>query len=238
MPFPSQFLLVAGCSLFSTEAWIFCLDYFSQFLLKVCKWQASMTFSCELLPFSQDHAHEPVIANVPCCESPLLFFKVMVKLAVRDDSNAIGNESCATARQWPPHRSYDIIACHENVYVNNYWQNKVTAAWEESLCLFCHATLTGMQHDLPLSLPRSGHLTWPQVKFRIWPLGGQTTCVAMRLHVMNTICYASHICFLGSKGFGESVDITKKQHHSLVCPGKVQIWPKVAKSGLVRLKHS
>ena len=67
-----------------------------------------------------------------------------------------------------PYTSYDfiiyIIIGNENAYVNSFWQNKDRDVCEVLLCLFCHATSTDAQHDLPESAIRSGHLARPQVR--------------------------------------------------------------------------
>ena len=82
-----------------------------------------------------------------------------------------GNESSVTASWWAPYRSFDVITSHENVYVNNSWQNRVRAMCKVSLCLSRHDTSADTQNDLPGAFIRSGHLTWPMVKFSNWPLG-------------------------------------------------------------------
>ena len=57
-----------------------------------------------------------------------------------------GNESSATASQWPPYRSCDVIngviAGRENVYVNNSSHNRVRAVGEVSLRLSYHDAST------------------------------------------------------------------------------------------------
>ena len=55
--------------------------------------------------------------------------------------------------------SYDVIAGHENIYVNNFLQNRGRAVGEVSFFLSRQGTSTDMQHNTPVSFIRSGHLT-------------------------------------------------------------------------------
>ena len=78
----------------------------------------------------------------------------MINLALRDDSNAYDDESGATAERWPPYRSYDVImydviAGHENIYVNNFSQNRGGAVGVVSLYLSRQDASTDMHYDLP-----------------------------------------------------------------------------------------
>ena len=95
------------------------------------------------------------------------FSTSMINQATRDDSNSSGNESSATAGRWPPCRSYDVIADHENISVNKSSQNRGRTVIEVSLCLSRQCASTDMQYDLPGSIIRSGHLTWPDL-IRSW----------------------------------------------------------------------
>ena len=119
-----------------------------------------------------------------------------MNLAIRDDSNAYDNESSAVAARWPPYRSYDvimydIIAGHENIYVNNSSQNRGRAVAEVSLCLSRQDASNDMQYDLPGSFIRSGHLTWPKVKFSNWTFGFKMhTYVSMRRDERNAMVFA------------------------------------------------
>ena len=53
---------------------------------------------------------------------------------------------------------HDVIAGHENIYVNNSSQNQGRDVGEVSMHL-SQDTSTDMQYDLPGSFIRSGHLT-------------------------------------------------------------------------------
>ena len=88
-----------------------------------------------------------------------------------------GGESSATASRCHPHRSYDVITGHENVYLDKSWQNRVKAVCEVPLCLSCNDATADMLHDLPGSFIRSGHLTWPQVIF--FELTYRSTCICL-----------------------------------------------------------
>ena len=50
-----------------------CIAYLSTFLNKVQKWQFPMTFSCWAYDLVLKVMSRPINANVPCCESSLLF---------------------------------------------------------------------------------------------------------------------------------------------------------------------
>ena len=50
------------------------------------------------------------------------------------------------------------------------------------LCLSCYDVSTDMQHDLPGSFIRSGHLTWPQVIFQIDLSGSKWTSFESTWH--------------------------------------------------------
>ena len=65
----------------------------------------------------------------------------------------------------PRYRSYDVIAGHGNVNVNNSSQNRGRAVSEVSLCLSCYNTSTDTQHDIPGPFIRSIPLTRPDAKF-------------------------------------------------------------------------
>ena len=93
----------------------------------------------------------------------------MLNLVICDDSNAICHSGLiATASRWPPYGSYDVITGHENVYVNNSWQNTVKVC---ARCCVNHDASTDMQHDLPGPLIyRSSDRSSRQV---IWPTWGQ-----------------------------------------------------------------
>ena len=72
------------------------------------------------------------VVDLFSCFSPSI-----INLAIRDDSNAYGNESSAGAGRYAPYMPYDVIMYdvntgHENVYVNNSSQNR----GEVLLCLF------------------------------------------------------------------------------------------------------
>ena len=115
---------------------IFCVAYFLTFLHKVCKWQSSMTFQSWAMNLFSRSCQGPFEANVHCCGSFQFFLTSMINLAIRDGSNAYGNESSATSERWTPYRSYDIIAGHhENICVKNSLQNRGRAVGEVSL--FC-----------------------------------------------------------------------------------------------------
>ena len=93
-----------------------------------------------------------------------------------------------------PYRScddimYDVIAGHENAYVNNSSQNRARAVDEVSLRLSYHDASTDMQHNLPGSFIRSGHLFWPDgqiFKLNFWD---QNAYVSMRVDARNTWCF-------------------------------------------------
>ena len=62
----------------------------------------------------------------------------MINIAIHDGAKAYGNEPSATAERWPPYRlydviMYDVIAGHENIYVNNSSPNRGRAVGEVSL---------------------------------------------------------------------------------------------------------
>ena len=84
------------------------------------------------------------------------FSTSMINLAIRDGSNACGNESSATAERRPSYTSCDVIAGHENIYVNNFSQNRGGAVGEASLYLSRQDASTDMQYDLSGSSIRSG----------------------------------------------------------------------------------
>ena len=71
---------------------------------------------------------------------------------------------------------YDVIAGHENIYVNRSSQNRGRAVSEVSLYLSRQDATTGMQYDLPASFIRLGHLTLPEVKFHIDLSGSICIC--------------------------------------------------------------
>ena len=101
------------------------------------------------------------------------FSTSMINIAIHGNSNGYSNESSTTAERWPPYRSYDVIMNddiigHKN-YVNNYSQIRDRAVGEVSLCLSRQDASNDMQYDLPGPFIRSGHLTWPKVKFSNWP---------------------------------------------------------------------
>ena len=64
--------------------------------------------------------------------------------------------------------SYITTSRHENVCINNSWQNKARAVCETTLHLSFHDATGNMQHDLSGSYIGWGHLAWPQVKFSDW----------------------------------------------------------------------
>ena len=117
----------------------------------------------------------------------------MTNLAIHDDSNAYSNKPSSTIQRWPPYRSYDVImhdviTGHENIYVNNSSQNRDRAVGEASLCLSRQDASNAMQYDLLGSFIRSGHLTWPRVKFSNWPFG-------VKMYIFR--CVTKCICFDG-----------------------------------------
>ena len=133
-------------------------------------------FVAELWPCSQGHVMAHLMQMFTVVDLFSCFSTSMTNIAIHDDSNASGNESSATAGRRPPCRSYDVImydviAGHENIYINSSSQNRGRALIEVSLCLSHKCASNDMQHDLPGSIIRSGHLTWHKVKFSYWPLG-------------------------------------------------------------------
>ena len=53
----------------------------------------------------------------------------------------------------------------KNICVNNSSQNRDRAVGDVPLCLSRQDASNDIQYDLPGSFIRSGHLTWPKVKF-------------------------------------------------------------------------
>ena len=168
-----------------------------------------------------------------------------MNLAIRDDSNAYDNESSAVAARWPPYRSYDvimydIIAGHENIYVNNSSQNRGRAVAEVSLCLSRQDASNDMQYDLPGSFIRSGHLTDLRSNFQIELSGSR--CLHMFRCVLTRgmrWCLRFSLCsMLSSKVICKKADLLKSNIFSFTYPGKVKMWPKVINSGMVIFKTS
>ena len=119
--------------------------------------------------------HNPVHANVPCCE----YFHFISN--IHDKSSFLWRFKCYSAMNQVqqlavPCRSYDVIiydviAGHENIYVNNSSDNRGRAVSETSLYLSCTDASTDMQFDLPGSFIRSGSWTRHKVKFSAWTFG-------------------------------------------------------------------
>ena len=68
----------------------------------------------------------------------------------------------------------EVLLCftgHENIYVNDSSQNLDTTMGEVLLYLSFQDASNDLQFDLTGSFIRSGHLTWPKVKFSNWPFG-------------------------------------------------------------------
>ena len=152
----------------------------------------------------------------------------MRNLAIRDDTNASGNESSASSGRWPPCRSYDVImydvkAGHETIYVNNFSQNRGRAVIEVSLCLSRPDASTDMQYDIRVSFIRSGHLTWSKVKFSNWSFG-----VKMRMFrcVLTRGEYDGVSCF--SRSFlVQMLFVKKKWFHQKTT---FFVWPSMGRS--------
>ena len=123
----------------------------------------------ELRPCSQGHVTTQLMQMFLVVNYSSCFSTSMMTLAIRDDSNAITQWIRCNGRPVTPYTSYDfiiynIIMGNESAYFNSFWQNKVRDVCEVLLYLFCHATSTDVQHDLPESAIRSGHLARPQVR--------------------------------------------------------------------------
>ena len=143
-------------------------NLFTQGLREASKFR--WPFVDELWPCSRSRVTAHLMQVFTVVDLFSRFSTSMINLAIRDDSNASGNESSATAGRWSPYTSYDvimhdIIAGHENIYVNNSLQNPGRAVIEVALCLSRQDTSTDMQYDLTGSFIRSGRLTWLNVKF-------------------------------------------------------------------------
>ena len=155
------------------------------------------------------------------------FSTSMINLAIHDDSNAYSNESSTTAERWPPYRSYDVIMYdvitgHENIYVNNFSQNWDRAVGEVSLCLSRQDASNDMQYDLSGSFIRSGHLTWPKVKFSNWPFGVKMYMFRCVLTRGIRWCFAFFCIFLSSKVIRQKLDLPKK--------ATFFVWPALGRS--------
>ena len=141
-----------------------------------------------------------------------------------------GSGSITTASRWPQYRSYgvimyDVIACHENVYDNKYWQNITTALYVMSLCLSCHHVLADYtQHDIRGSFIKSGHC-WSDLRSNVRIDFLWSNCIC---HDSNCICHDASrflelrdrvndfsLIFLSSNVIYRKFDITKKQHFVL-----------------------
>ena len=104
-----------------------------------------MTCSCWAKPLISRLYHKAVSANVHHCESFLIFnvhdkFCYPWRMAIQ---MRLVIQSSATASQLPFYRSYGVIiygviiyvviTCHENVYANKSWENRVTAVCKVSV---------------------------------------------------------------------------------------------------------
>ena len=163
-----------------------------------------MAFCCWAMTLSQGHVMAHLMQMFTFVDLFSCFSTSMMNLATRDDSNAYGNESSATAERWPPYRSYDVImydviAGHENIYVNNSSQNRGRTVGEVALCLSRQDASTDFQYDLPESLIRPGHLPWSNVKFSNWPFGVKMHVFLCVLNREISWCFAFFSLFLGSK---------------------------------------
>ena len=128
----------------------------------VCTLQVSMTFGCWAMTLISRSCDDPFDENVHCCGSFQLFSTSMINLAIWD-SNAIWQWMKSTASRWPPSRSYDVIAGHENIHVNNSSQNRLRAVGAVPLCLSRKdaSTVICNMHYLGHS---SGQVIWPDLR--------------------------------------------------------------------------
>ena len=201
----------------------------------------------DLLLLSYDLVLKVMPWPIWCKCSLLWIFSVVFD--IYDESSYPRRFKCI--RQWikcncwtvTPYRSYDVlmydvIAGHENIYINNSSQNRGRTVDEVSLCLSREDALTDLQYDLPGSFIRSGHLTWSKVKFSNWPFG-------VKMHMFRCIltrgirwCFAFFSIFLGSKVICKKNAFPKKQHFLFNLPLEGQNVTKVGKSGMVRFRTS
>ena len=169
-----------------------------------------MTFGCLAMTLFSRSRYGPFDANVSCCVFFSCFSTYMINLAIRDDSNAI--QQWIRCNCWPvtPYRLYDVIAGHENIYVNHSSQNRGRAVGEVPMCLSRQGTSTDMQQDLPEPFIRSFDPTKGQISN--WPF-------EVKMHMFWCVftrgvrwCQAFFSIFVISKVICTNVNFPKRQH--------------------------
>ena len=157
-----------------------------------------------------------------------------------------GNESSVTASRWPPYRSYDVImydviACHEKPSVNNFAQKRGGAVGCSAVGVIVFV-LSGridwyaIWHTWVFHQVRSFDLTWGQI-FKS-TFSGQDAYVPMHLDEWNTMVFGVFSIFPIKKTKQNAKTLMSPKSSILTCPGKVKMWHKVVKSGIVRFRTS
>ena len=133
---------------------------------------------------------------------------------------------------------YEVIAGHENAYVNNSSQNRGRAMDEVAKCLYCQDASTDKQYDLPGPFIRSGYLTWHKFIFSNWPIVLKMHMVRFLLTRVMRWCLVFYSIFLVEELLAKTLFISKSSNVLFGIPWEGKMWPKVVKLDTVRFGTS
>ena len=108
----------------------------------------------------------------------------------------------------------------------------------------CHCVCLVKTHRMICNMTYLGHLSgqviWPDLRsnFQIDLSGSKCTCFDASWREEYDGVSRFSLSFLVQKLFAKNLIFPKSNFFCLTCPGKVKMWPKVVKSGLVRFKTS
>ena len=144
-----------------------------------------------------------------------------------------GNESSATASQWWPYRSYDVIIHDVTIGLKTF--TSITGerieieSWARCHCVSLWGVLSwhiGRYGTCPARVRSFGMISGQIFKFIF---RGQNAYVLMPVNARNATVLSVFSTFISSKVIYKRVDITKERHFCLTCHWKFKIWAKAAK---------